>query len=84
MLYSTHVNHVSVSPTNAIEPTQRQRKTLARVGIEPTTFALDHPSFVEFYYSKFLSMRAFSARWLKVLVSAFDSALKRKTKHFLQ
>ena len=72
-------------PTNGIEPTQGKRKTLTKVGIEPTTFGLDHPSFGEFYtIRKIFSMRAFSARWLKVLVSAFDSALKRKTKHFLQ
>ena len=33
MLYSTHVNHVSISPTNGIGPTQGLRKTLTRVGI---------------------------------------------------
>ena len=32
------MNHVSVSPTNGNGPTQGQRKTLTRVGIEPTTF----------------------------------------------
>ena len=37
MLFSTHVNHVSVSPTNGNGPTQGQRKTLTRVGIEPTS-----------------------------------------------
>ena len=31
-----HVKHVSVSPTYGIGPTQGQRKTLTRVGIEPT------------------------------------------------
>ena len=36
------VNHVSVSPSNGIGPTQGQRKTLTRVGIEPMTFRLDH------------------------------------------
>ena len=41
MLFSTHVNHVSVSPTNGIGPSQGQLKTLTRVGIEPTTFGLD-------------------------------------------
>ena len=35
------MNHVSVSPTNGNGPTQGQRKTLTRVGIEPTTFGLD-------------------------------------------
>ena len=35
MLFSTHVNHVSVSPTNGIGDTQGQRKTLTRLGIEP-------------------------------------------------
>ena len=35
------MNHVSVSPTNGNEPTQEQRKTPTRVGIEPTTFGLD-------------------------------------------
>ena len=34
MLYSTHVNHVIVSPNNVIGTTQGQRKTLTRVGIE--------------------------------------------------
>ena len=42
MLYSTHVNHVSFSPTSGNGPTKGQRKTLTRVGIEPTTFGLDH------------------------------------------
>ena len=42
VLFSTHVNHVSVSPTNANRPTQGHRKTLTRVGIEPKTFGLDH------------------------------------------
>ena len=36
------MNHVSVSPTNGNGPTKGQRKTMTRVGIEPTTFALDH------------------------------------------
>ena len=35
------MNHVSVSPTDGNGPTQGQRKTLIRVGIEPTTFGLD-------------------------------------------
>ena len=35
------MNHVSVSPTDGNVPTQGQRKTLTRVGIEPTTFGLD-------------------------------------------
>ena len=33
----SHMNHVSVSPTDGTGPTQGQRKTLTRVGIEPTT-----------------------------------------------
>ena len=40
--FQPHMNHVSVSPTNGNGPTQGQRKTLTRVGIEPTTFGLDH------------------------------------------
>ena len=32
--------HISVSPANGNGPTQGQRKTLTRVGIEPTTFGL--------------------------------------------
>ena len=36
------MNHVSVSPTDGNGPTQGQRETLTRVGIEPTTFGLDH------------------------------------------
>ena len=39
--FLSHVNHVSVSPTDGNGPTQGQRKTLTRVGIEPTTFGLD-------------------------------------------
>ena len=35
---------MSVSPTDGNGPTQGHRKTLTRVGIEPTTFGLDHPS----------------------------------------
>ena len=35
------MNHVSVNPTDGNGPTQGQRKTLTRVGIEPTTFGLD-------------------------------------------
>ena len=35
------MKHVSVSPTDGNGPTQGQRKTLTRVGIEPTTFGLD-------------------------------------------
>ena len=35
------MNHVSVNPTDGTGPTQGQRKTLTRVGIEPTTFGLD-------------------------------------------
>ena len=34
------MNHVSASPTNGNGPTQGQRKTLTRVGIEPTTVGL--------------------------------------------
>ena len=38
-----HIDHVSVSPSNGIGPTQGQRNTLTRVGIiEPMTFRLDH------------------------------------------
>ena len=36
------MNHMSVSPTNGNGPTQGQRETLTRVGIEPMTFGLDH------------------------------------------
>ena len=39
--FLSHMNHVSVSPTDGNGPTQGQRKTLTRVGIEPTTFELD-------------------------------------------
>ena len=39
--FLSHMNHVSVSPTDGNGPTQGQRKTLTRVGIEPTTFGLD-------------------------------------------
>ena len=36
------IYHVSFSPTDGNGPTQGQRKTLTRVGIEPTTFGFDH------------------------------------------
>ena len=36
------MNHVSVIPTNGNGPTQGQRKTLTKVGIEPTNVGLDH------------------------------------------
>ena len=39
--FLSHMNHVSVSPTDGNGPTQGQRKTLTRVGTEPTTFGLD-------------------------------------------
>ena len=39
--FLSHMNHVSVSPTDGNGPTQGQRKTLTRVGIEPTIFGLD-------------------------------------------
>ena len=39
------MNHVSVSPTDGNGPTQGQRKTLTRVGNEPTTFGLDRLSY---------------------------------------
>ena len=42
IIFRTHVNHVSVSPTDGNGPTQGLRKTLTRVGIEPTIFGLDH------------------------------------------
>ena len=40
MLVFQPIDHVSVSPTDGIRPTQGQRKTLTRVGIEPTTLGL--------------------------------------------
>ena len=36
------IYHVSVSPTDGNGPTQGQRKTLTKVGFEPTTFEFDH------------------------------------------
>ena len=42
------MNHVSVSSTDGNGPTQGQRKTLTRVGIEPTTFGLDHRCSADF------------------------------------
>ena len=36
--YLLHMNHVIISPTDGNGPTQGQRKTLTRVGTEPTTF----------------------------------------------
>ena len=62
------MNHVSVSPTNENGTTQGQRKTLTRVGIEPTTFGLDHlvahlvAQSVEQLRAKSLKIRAKNAR----------------------
>ena len=42
------MNHVSVSSTDGNGRTQGQRKTLTRVGIEPTTFGLDHRCSADF------------------------------------
>ena len=39
--FLSHMNHVSVSPTDGNGPTQGQRKTLTKKEIEPTTFGLD-------------------------------------------
>ena len=36
------IYHVSISPTDGNGPTQGQRKTLTKVGFEPTTFEFDH------------------------------------------
>ena len=41
-IFLAHMTHVSVSPTDGTGPTQGQRKTLTRVGIEPTTFGLKY------------------------------------------
>ena len=46
------MNHVSVSPTDGNGPTQGQRKTLTRVGIEPTTFGLEG----SFYLYRFIAV----------------------------
>ena len=60
------MNHVSVSPTDGNGPTQGQRKTLTRVGIEPTTFTL-HPIQLTHlninessFFARFLSLDAAS------------------------
>ena len=44
------MNHASVSPTDGNGPTQGQRKTLTRVGIEPTTFGLDLRRYLLYTY----------------------------------
>ena len=44
------MNHVSVSPTDGNGPTQGQRKTLTRVGIEPTTFGFRSPPLYRLSY----------------------------------
>ena len=44
------MNHVSVSPTDGNGPTQGQRKTLTRVGIEPTTFQVRSPPLYRLSY----------------------------------
>ena len=44
------MNHVSVSPTDGNGPTQGQRKTLTRVGIEPTTFGVRSPPLYRLSY----------------------------------
>ena len=37
-----HIDQVSVSTTNGFGPTQGQRETLNRVGIEQMTFEFEH------------------------------------------
>ena len=64
MLFSTHVNHVSVSPTNGNGPTQGQRKTLTRVGIEPTTFGLEQVVGIEDV--KFTAMNLYKYKGLRL------------------
>ena len=39
VVFYPYMNHVSVGPTNGNGPTRGQRKTLTRVGIEPTITA---------------------------------------------
>ena len=41
---------MSVSPTDGNGPTQGQRKTLTRVGTEPTTFGLETPPLYRLSY----------------------------------
>ena len=57
------MNHVSVSPTDGNGPKQGQRKTLTRVGIEPTTFGLD----LVCPFSCFVS----SSRWMSCTKAYF-------------
>ena len=42
-MFLPHMNHVSVSATDGNGPTQGQRKTMTRVGIEPTSFGVRSP-----------------------------------------
>ena len=53
--FLSHMNHVSVSPTDGNGPTQGQRKTLTRVVIEPTTFGLDE---MEDYTENYASLKS--------------------------
>ena len=59
------MNHVSASPTDGNGPTQGQRKTLTRVGIEPTTFGLDLRRSLSWWY--------LSLSFLNVLLRLNDS-----------
>ena len=44
LVFYRHTDHVSVSPTNGIGPTQGQRKNSEQGGnIEPTTFEVRSP-----------------------------------------
>ena len=65
------MNHVSVSPTDGNGPTQGQRKTLTRVGIEPTTHDPRPRRFsliTVFALLRFMAnMRDMTADWLLIL-----------------
>ena len=47
-MFLPHMNHVSVNPTDGNGSTQEQRKTLTRVGIEPTLSTL-HYTLISLY-----------------------------------
>ena len=54
MLHSTHVNHVSVSPTNGIGLTQGHRKTLTKVWLN---LGVRNVILLYFYYFIYLTFR---------------------------
>ena len=80
----SYVSHVSVIPTNGNGPTQGQRKTLTRVGIEPSTFELDHHLFSCMLISSphNLNLRS-DSRGTRILLNVFEAVQRTRSTCFI-